>query len=204
LILALNYSTGPVIRIAPNDVLLTDNNNYEKVYATHSGLYKDPSFYSLIGIDSALFSTISNEAHRRKRAILNPFFSRRAALDQEDVVQSKAAKLCRRIERDSEHGLLTNMQIGLRAVSIDVITEYAFGADNCYNSLDAEDFGVWYNKLVRGVAPMIYIFKLVPALKGPLQGMPFWLAKKINPVAVSFMTLIRVGFRVPRAMCLAA
>jgi len=186
---------GPVIRIAPNEVLLTDKNNYEKVYATHSGLYKDPSFYSLIGIDSALFSTISNEVHRRKRAILNPFFSRRAALDQEDIVQSKAAKFCRRIERDSEHGLLTNVQIGLRAVSIDVFTEYAFGADNCYNSLDAEDFGVWYNNLVRGVSPMVYIFKLVPALKAPLQGMPFWLAKKINPLAVSFMTLIRESKR---------
>jgi len=194
---------GPLIRIAPNEVLLADSDNYDKVYTTHGNTYKDPKFYSLIGCDSALFSVISNEVHRQKRALLNPFFSRRAVLDQEDVVQSKAAKLCRRIERDSERGLLTNVQIGFRAVSIDVITEYAFGPDNCYNSLDAEDFGVWYNELVRGVAPMVYIFKLVPALQAPLQALPFWIAKMINPLVVAFMTLIRVGSATPRPICLA-
>ena len=113
-------------------------------------------------------------------------------------MQAKASKLCQRIERDSTRGLLTNVQIGFRALSIDVITEYAFGADNCYNSLEAEDFGVWYNELVRAVAPMIYLFKLVPALQAPMQGMPFWLARRINPVVVGFMRLIRVGF--PRCL----
>jgi len=181
-----------VIRIAPNEVLLVDSDNYDRVYATHTAFYKDPSFYSRYGIDGALFAVISNEVHRQKRAILNPFFSRRAVLDQEDIVQAKAAKLCQRIERDSVRGLLTNVQIGFRAVSIDVITEYAFGADNCYNSLDAEDFGVWYNELGRTVAPMIYLFMLVPALQAPLQGMPFWLAKRVNPVVIGFMKLIRV------------
>ena len=156
--------------------------------------YKDPSFYTLSGANTALFSITSNEEHRRYRAILNPFFSRRSVLDQEKIVQEKAAKLLARIEADSKRGEATDISVGFRAISVDTITEYAFGAERCWNSLDREDLGVWYNDLARTIVPMMYVFKIVPWLQAPMQAMPYWLAKILNPIVTGMMDMMEVGF----------
>lgn len=182
-----------MIRISPNEVLLADPDNYDRIYSMNSRYTKDPGFYSFIGSDSAIFCIISNEAHRKERAIFNPFFSRRAVLEQEQVARSKVAKFCARLERDSDRGEGTDISRGFRAISLDVITEYALGADSCYNSLDAGDFGTWYNKLIRSVAPMVYLFKIFPPLQAPMQGMPYWLAKRISPVVGSFLEAAMVS-----------
>ena len=159
--------------------------------------YKDPDFYTLSGASTALFAITSNEAHRRYRNILNPFFSRRSVLDQEDVVQEKVAKLSARIEADSARGVPTDISVGFRAVSVDVITEYAFGAQRCWNSLDREDLGVWYNNLARTVVPMMYVFKIIPALQTPMQATPYWLAKILNPIVTGMMDMMEVSLLYP-------
>ncbi|KAK4448316.1 Trichodiene oxygenase [Podospora aff. communis PSN243] len=186
---ALRATYGPVVRIAPNEVLLYDPSHYDTLYSAHTKYYKDPSFYPLTGTGS-VFTIIPNNAHRKQRAVINPFFSRRAALDQEDLVQEKATKLCDRIERDSARGLLTDIGMGFRALSVDVATAYCYGVEACYNSLDAEDFGKWYNELITQIAPMMYVLKLLPFLKRPLQGMPHWLARRINPLVTGLQTLM--------------
>ncbi len=185
-------TTGPVVRIAPNEVILTDPEHYDKIYSTNTKFYKDPSFYTLSGANTALFSIIHNEDHRRYRAILNPFFSRRSVLDQEEIVQNKVAKLLARINADSEHDMPTDISVGFRVISVDVITEYAFRADRCWNSLDREDLGVWYNNLARSVVPMMYVFKIIPALRAPMQAMPYWLAKLLNPIVTGMMDMMEL------------
>ncbi|KAK0620047.1 benzoate 4-monooxygenase cytochrome P450 [Immersiella caudata] len=186
---ALKAKYGTVVRIAPNEVIVFDPSYYDTLYSAHTKYYKDPSFYPLTGTGS-VFTIISNEAHRKQRAVINSFFSRRAALDQEDLVQEKATKLCDRIQRDSERGVMTDIGMGFRALSVDVATAYCYGLNACYNSLDAEDFGKWYNELITQIAPMMYVLKLVPILKRPLQGMPNWLARRINPLVTGLQMLM--------------
>ena len=185
---------GPVIRIAPNEVLLADPAHYDGIYSMTSKHAKDPAFYTLAGAPGTVFSTVDDRAHRRKRAILNPFFSRRAVLGQEDVVQAKVAQLCDRIAADSARNIPTDFTTGTRALAVDVLTEYAFGAENCFRSLDAADLGGWFNELMRGVAPMIYFFRVFPFLQRPMLGMPYWLARRVNPLVTGLMgaKLVRV------------
>jgi len=186
---SLKAKYGPIIRIAPNELLLADPTHYDTIYSAHSKYYKDPSFYQLTGA-SNVFTVVHNEPHRKQRAVINPFFSRRAALDQEDLVQRKATKLCDRVASDSARGALTDLGMGFRALSVDVASAYAYGGDHCYNSLDAEDFGAWYNELITQVAPMMYLFKLLPWLQRPMQGMPFWLTRRITPLVSGMQALI--------------
>ena len=178
---------GPLVRIAPNEVLITDPDNYDRIYQMTTRYTKDPGFYAHIGSDSALFCILGNEQHRKERAIFNPFFSRRSVLEQEHVARAKAVKLCARIDRDAASGKGTDIAMGFRAISLDVITEYALGADSCYHALDAEEFGLWYNDLIRQVAPMVYLFKIVPALQPVFLGLPSWLVKRINPIMTGFL-----------------
>lgn len=146
---------------------------------------------------------MDNEQHRRRRAILNPFFSRRAVLAQEDIVQAKVAKLCDRIAADSqgvndddggEVCAACDFSTGSRALAVDVLTEYAFGPENCFRSLDDVAFGAWFGELMRQVTPMIYFLRMFPFLQRPVQGMPYWLARRINPLVMGLMRAKKVSF----------
>jgi hypothetical protein len=129
---------------------LSDPANYEKIYNVGSKFYKDPAFYGAIGAPKAAFTTPSNELHRVRRAALNPMFSRKLVLELEDVVQDKASKLSNRIESGTKDGNPegVDLHFGFRAVSVDVITDYAFG--DCYNLLEKDDFGKYFFDMVKG------------------------------------------------------
>jgi hypothetical protein len=71
--------TGPVVRISPNEIHLSDLENYEKIYYIGS---KAPSkagyFYNAFGLHTAAFSTPGNELHCVRCSVLNLLFSRKA------------------------------------------------------------------------------------------------------------------------------
>ena len=173
----VSHAVGPIVRIAPNEIHLADPDNYDKIYSVSSEFYKDPAFYETLGVD-VMFSTISNDEHRRRRAPLSHFFSRRAVLDLEDIVQEKVAKLCRRIQKSLDSNRPANLRASTRAVSIDVITEYAF--DDCWNHLDAEDYAAWFSEAVRDTGIMWWTFQQFPILMKPMQLVPENYARKMS------------------------
>ncbi len=125
--------------------------------------------------------------HRVRRAALNPLFSRKMVLDLEDVVQSKAEKLCLRLTDALVAGRPLDLHHGFRAVSVDVITDYAF--DNCYDLLDLADFGVDFFAMVRGLGPSFWFFQLAPFVQPVAFKIPMWLAKILSKPLGSFMQL---------------
>jgi hypothetical protein len=182
---------GPVVRIAPNEISLSDPVNYEKIYNVGSKFYKDPDFYGALGADSAAFTTISNELHRIRRRALDPMFSRKVVLELEAVVQDKANKLSRRLEKGLEDGSANgvNMHHGFRAVSVDVITEYAF--NDCYNQLDKDDFGHSFFAMVKGTIGAFWIFMQFPLLQAVALNLPPWLV--FNPTIRLFNAYLAVS-----------
>lgn len=186
----LNHCLGPVVRIAPNEIHIADPDDYDKVFAIGSKFTKDRLFYSTLGIDTT-FTTMSNELHRRRRAPLNAFFSRRAVLDLEDVVQAAARKLCERIDRALGEGRPVDLGAGLRAVSVDVIAEYAF--DQSWGQLDRDDFGTWWSDMNRDNDIMWLNFQQWPALLAFFQLFPEWLAVKMNKAVANLMAMLHVS-----------
>ncbi len=172
------------MRIAPNEVHLDDPDNYDKIYTVGTKFYKARSFYGALGDQTGMFSTASNELHRRRRSPLNPFFSRRAVLELEDMVQAKAAKLCDRVQDGLDKGQAVNLHDGFRAVSMDVITDYAF--DDCWNQLEREDMGAWFSDMVKNAGRTFWIMQQFPFLLKPMKSIPPKYAKKISP-AISDM-----------------
>ncbi|KAK0735927.1 cytochrome P450 [Schizothecium vesticola] len=130
------------------------------IYSVGGRFYKDPGFYDALNVPVA-FTAISNEEHRRRRAPLNHFFSRRAVLDLEDIVQEKAAKLCRR---------------------------YAFA--DCWDHLDAPDYNEWFSEAVRDTGVMWWTFQQFPILIGPMALMPMSVARKMSPAMNGWMDCI--------------
>ncbi|KAK4445417.1 cytochrome P450 [Podospora aff. communis PSN243] len=174
----LHAQYGPVVRIGPNEVHLSDPDNYDKVYSVGGPFYKDPVFYGALRAP-CMFTAISNEEHRQRRAPLNHFFSRRAVLDLEDIAQQKAQKLLHRVRESLNAGTPADLRAGLRAVSIDVLTEYAFA--DCWDHLGAPDFNQWFSEAVRDTGLMWWIFQQFPFVLTMMQAIPDNYARKMSP-----------------------
>lgn len=158
------------MRILPNEVHLSDQRNFGTIYHVGSKYTKDPVFYGALLALHSTFGTIPNDEHKRKRARLNPMFSRKMVLQLEDIVQAKANKVVALANRCIESGQPADLHHMFRCVSVDVITEYAF--DKSYNLLDTPDFGAYFFRMVRGVGPALYIFQQFPFLRDLAYSIP--------------------------------
>ena len=152
-----------MIRITPHEVHLSDPDNYEKIYHVGTPYSKDPLFYGAFGSSNSSFTTPSNELHRVRRSRLNSFFSRKVVLDLEDIVQEKVDKLSTIVSRALDSRRAVDMHHGLRAVSSDVITDYAFGKS--YDLLDQPDLGLQFFTLVHKRGSTTWVFRQWPWLK---------------------------------------
>ncbi|CAN9394820.1 unnamed protein product [Alternaria alternata] len=90
----LHEKYGPIVRITPNEVSLSNPENYEAIYYVGSKYSKDPRYYDAFGMEYASFTSCPNELHRLRRGPLNKFFSRAAVLELQNIVKEKADKLC--------------------------------------------------------------------------------------------------------------
>lgn len=151
---------------------------------------KNPWYYQAFGISDSTFGTIDAQLHRARRAAINPRFSRKMVLELEEVVQSKVVKLCCEVADRFRANKPVDIYHGFRAVTVDVITDYAF--DNCYNLLDQEDFGVECISMSRSFAPTLWIFIQWPLLQPVVMNLPMWLAKRLNKAAGVYMQMMKV------------
>ncbi|THC89759.1 hypothetical protein EYZ11_010780 [Aspergillus tanneri] len=174
----LHEQYGPVVRITPNEIHLSDPDECDKIYQVGSRYGKDANFYSAFGTDKSTFTTPSPELHRIKRSALNPFFSRKRVLDLEEVVQQAASKLTKRIREALQSMGRIDLHHGFRAISIDVITDYAF--DQCYNFLDDENFGAKFFNMMRDLGPAFWFLQQFPWMQPIALKMPYWLARLLN------------------------
>jgi hypothetical protein len=185
----LHKKYGPIVRITPNEVSLSDPENYETIYYVGSKYAKDPRYYDAFGMEYASFTSCPNELHRLRRGPLNKFFSRAMVLELQSIVQEKADKLCALITRHSKAEEMLDIHHGCRAVSIDVITEYMF--NKCYDLLDAPDLGTNFFELVRGIGPALWVFQQWPELS-IMNGLPPWMLKKMSPPLAQILNLQEV------------
>jgi len=171
---AILTQSGPVVRIAPNEVHLSDPNNLDKIYSIGSRYGKHGDFYRAVGSEKASLATESPEAHRIKRSAINPFFSRRKVLSLEEVVQDAAKKVVSRMQSAFETSGHLDLHYAFRAVSVDVITDYAF--DESYKLLDAPDFGKEFFDVIRGFGPATLFFQTFPIVRYVALRVPRWLS----------------------------
>ncbi|KAM7210371.1 putative cytochrome P450 E-class, group I [Rhypophila decipiens] len=189
----LHAKYGPVVRISPNEVHLSDPEAYDKIHNIGTKFYKDPSFYSpLDGVLRApiILTIISNDQHRVRRGAITPFFSRRSVLELEGMVLDKAKKLIRLMEdvflstnnqtELKKEAAVFDMHHAIRAFSVDVITEYAYA--RCWNQMDAKDYGKDYQDAIRSIQGFMPYLLSFPAIVLPIFGLlPDGLLKAASP-----------------------
>ncbi|KFY66112.1 hypothetical protein V496_02171 [Pseudogymnoascus sp. VKM F-4515 (FW-2607)] len=170
--------TGTVVRITPDEVHLSDPDNYEIINCVGTKFAKSSPFYDSFGIGYSTFSSGPNDIHRIRRGMLNPFFSRQTVLSLESIVHSKADKLINLLNTKLPKHQAVDLHHAFRAISVDVITDYAFG--HCYNLLDTEDLGLDFFAMVQGIGPTMWIFQQWPSLRTFALSLPSALVKAMS------------------------
>lgn len=124
-------------------------------------------------------ATASASLHRLRRAALSPFFSQAKVTQLQGAITDKIEKLCRILSQHQASGNPANMHNLYRALTVEIITEYAFAES--WNTLDKLDEGMQWFDMIKGSsegAAFLRQFGWVPHL---IKKLPSWLAIKIAP-----------------------
>lgn len=178
---------GPIVRINPYEVHINDPDYYNEIY-TGPGKRREKWAWSagMFGNSSSFFGAVPHELHRRRRAPLNPFFSRASVQKLEPMIKDVVERLCSRLEGFRETQEPVNLRHAFAAVTMDVITDYTFGTS--YKCLDEPDFAPIWPDSVDSVSEQSHLNKQMPWILEMMRMTPLWIVERMNP---HIMRLIR-------------
>lgn len=188
----LHKKYGPIVRIAPNEVSVSDPEFYNKVHYVGSAFEKDPATYDAFGFGDSIFSTRTNEMHAKRRAPIKDFFARRSILALEPVILNTIKKLLGRIDNAGEggkrsEGWLFDIQNGLRAASVDMSTTTSFNFP--LGILDMEDLGKQFSDDGQRRLKGFWVVKYFPWLPTALKAFPKSVGRYMLPAIESLNNL---------------
>lgn len=128
---------GPIIRISPHELHISDPAFYKQLYSHNARWDKYDWAVEAFGAPTATLHTVDFYQHKRRRAALNPFFSKANVIHKYHVIETMVNKFCHRL-RTQPKGTVINLGNAISALTRDIATEILIGGS--FNHLDVEDF----------------------------------------------------------------
>lgn len=116
----------------------------------------------MMGYETGMFSTTSHDLHRSRRAILNPFFSKKSILQLEPRIYKFVDNLVANLSDAKAKGTVVNLSDLNAAFAGDVVMDYAFGEN--LDLLSDKDAVKDWRQLWKNIclsAPLIKQFNIV-------------------------------------------
>jgi hypothetical protein len=184
-------SPGPVIRISPTELHVSDPDFYNILYAGGSQRrHKDSFILQGFFTPYAGFGTQDHDIHRLRRTALNPFFSKQAVQRLEPMIQGKIDLLCKRLQEMAKQGQVLDVETGIMALTTDIISEYSFGYS--YHALEQEDLAATWTGSFREAMGSSVLFRYFPSLGKIMTGLPLWFVKTVSPNLLPAVTIMKV------------
>ncbi|PYH98107.1 cytochrome P450 [Aspergillus ellipticus CBS 707.79] len=175
-IVEMHQEYGPIVRVAPDEIHISDPSFYDEIYAPSRRRRDKPGYYiPLGGFPTAEILTLDHDVHRMRRAIISPFFSRRSIQEISDVTRGATTKLMDRLQQFHDEDKIVRLDDAFAAMASDIITYLVYGHSQGF--LDSEDFESEIRLLVNEAAATCHINRFIPPLATILRSMPpRWLA----------------------------
>jgi cytochrome P450 len=94
----LHEQYGPVIRITPHSLHVSDPDFYEELYSGSARIRdKWPRTTERMGFEKSAFGTANHNLHRTRRAALSPYFSKTSVRRLQPVIDEKLDLLLGRL-----------------------------------------------------------------------------------------------------------
>ncbi|POR38914.1 Putative cytochrome P450 [Tolypocladium paradoxum] len=172
----LSEKYGPIIRVGPNMILVSDPGVLRKMSAVRGGYRRGP-FYTLIritpGVDN-VFSMRDDKLHKVLKSKMGPGYSGREMGGFEAGMDKHIASFVSLIERKylSTPGEYRPMDMAIKCnyFALDVISELGFGAAFGFLREDRDLYQ--YNEKTRRFFPFVMFISSVPALLSMLGRWP--------------------------------
>lgn len=126
-----------------------------------------------------MVATPRHDIHRMRRAALNPYFSKASIRKLETIVRERVSTLLKRFERHRATGEVVSLSIVFRALTSDIINQYAFGRSGDYLSL--EDYFAPFYESVMAFFNGFHLSLYFPWLGPLLDSLPTEFTSKLTP-----------------------
>ncbi|QSZ35699.1 hypothetical protein DSL72_006821 [Monilinia vaccinii-corymbosi] len=176
----LHKQYGPIIRITPDELHIQDVGFLDTVYASSaSPRHKYEYQMRTLRIPGSVATSIPHELHKKRRAALSPFFSKRNVLHLEPLINKKVEQLCEMIGKHTDDQTPVNLSDLFFAFSNDVVSNFLFAHQVDVLSDEAQAATLRHNssELLMG----ININKHFPWIPDFLESLPLSISKPIMP-----------------------
>ncbi|PKY00826.1 cytochrome P450 [Aspergillus campestris IBT 28561] len=127
---------GPIVRINPREIHIKDSDYYDQIYISRIQ-DKDPYHVRSLSVPLSSAATVHHELHRRRRELINPFFSKRSVMGLEHLVQDKVDQVGQHLTKAQVNRTVVSLDELFAGLTADVISKYTFGES--IGILDTED-----------------------------------------------------------------
>ena len=183
---------GPIVRINPHEVHIHDPEFFDTIYTQSLGYDKPSAFQYRFGAPHAAFSTPEHEIHRKRRAAMSTFFSKKSILQQSPSIQAKVDKLCSRLDNDyAGKDKVVVLNHLFTCYVADVVTKYAF--NKTYDFLDDSEFQSPFTTAVRGYKDIVHPCAQFYWLPRIMAKIPVCLVALIQPSMASIIEFQRAS-----------
>ncbi|KAI0838317.1 cytochrome P450 [Hypoxylon sp. FL0890] len=187
-IMELHKKYGPIVRISPRELHISDPDFYDTIYVGHSAprrSEKDPCFTKFLGMDLCVFSTIDHELHRKRRSALQPYFSMANVRRLQPVIQERLSVMIRRMNEFRDTGDVLNASCMFSALGNDVVNIYSFAC--CDHRLESPNFDPSSRNAALAGINSIHFMKHVSWINDVMKALPESLVLWLQPALGSFL-----------------
>lgn len=119
---------GPVLRIAPNEVIIADGAALQPIYNERGG-FRKADCYANFDIEGheTIFSTRDAEYRAKRSKAVVPMFSMKRIMERQDVIEPCVQRFMRRMREEAKGGQRVNVLNLCRSLALDAVSSYLFG-----------------------------------------------------------------------------
>ncbi|OCL09523.1 cytochrome P450 [Glonium stellatum] len=177
---------GPIVRINPLELSISDPAFYDKVYVAGNVRPTEnySHFASGIGFEGTFFLSTAHDLHRKRRKPFEPYFSRLGVTKLEPIINEFVKKLIKRFDSFKGTGRVVRLDHAMLAYSGDVIGHIC--VDNPKELIEDENFTPEWYDLQHSMIKCMPLFTEFPWIIHIIKWIPSQILVWIDPKSECF------------------
>ena len=180
------------MRIGPNEVHITDPEQYATIYHGSRPFQKDPFFYGMFPAQDAMAVMATPARHDGIRRRLNPAFARAHILSEvQPLISQHLEHLMRKLTAVSGNGPVV-LYDAVRCVTMDIISEFCLGRSPNLVDKDPQGFNAQWLRIFDKENYILAEFRYWPFILQLATALPRALMEATMPKGLNFFDFLDV------------